>query len=73
MNEVAIDIPFDRINPDTLRKLIEEFVTREWSEAAGPECTLDEKIEQVLKQLKGNRAKIVFDSISETWNIIPQP
>jgi len=71
-NEVAVDIPLDRINPDTLRKLIEEFVTREWSEAGGSECTLDEKIEQVLQQLKDNRAKIVFDSTSETWNIVPQ-
>lgn len=70
-HEEAVDIPLERINPDTLRKMIEEFVTREWSELADSDYTLDEKIEQVLQQLKDKRAKIVFDCTSETWNIIP--
>jgi uncharacterized protein len=71
-HEEAIDIPLDRITPDTLRNMIEEFVTREWSELADSEYTLDEKIEQVLQQLRDNQAKIVFDCTSETWNIIPR-
>ena len=71
MNEDSFDIPLDRINPDLLLKMIEEFVTREWSELADSEYTLDEKIHQVMQQLKDNRAKIVYDSTSETWNIIP--
>ena len=71
MREEAFDIPMDRIDPDTLRKMIEEFVTREWSELADSEYTLDEKIDQVMQQLKDNRAKIVYDNTSETWNIIP--
>jgi len=67
----AVDIPLDRINPDTLRKMIEEFVTREWSELSDSEYTLEEKVEQVLRQLKDERARIVFDCSSGTWNIIP--
>jgi uncharacterized protein YheU (UPF0270 family) len=67
----AVDIPLDRINPDTLRKMIEEFVTREWSELSDSEYTLEEKVEQVLRQLKDDRARIVFDCSSGTWNIIP--
>ena len=70
-HEEAIDIPLDRISPDTLRKMIEEFVTREWSELADSDYTLDEKVEQVLQQLKDKRAKIVYDCTSETWNVIP--
>jgi uncharacterized protein len=69
--EEAVDIPLDRINPDTLRSMIEEFVTREWSELSDSEYTLDEKVEQVLQHLKGNRARIVFDCTSKTWNIVP--
>lgn len=71
MSEEAFDIPLDRINPDTLRKMIEEFVTREWSELADSEYTLDEKINQVMQQLQDKRARIVYDITSETWNIIP--
>jgi uncharacterized protein len=69
--EEAVDIPLDRINPDTLRNMIEEFVTREWSELADSGYTLDEKVEQVLQRLKGRQARIVFDTSSGTWNIIP--
>ena len=71
MSEEFIDIPLDRIDPDILRKMIEEFVTREWSELADSEYTLDEKADQVMQQLKDKRARIVYDSTSETWNIIP--
>ena len=69
--EEPVEIPPDRINPDTLRNMIEEFVTREWSEPADTVFTLDEKVEQVLMQLKVNRVRIVFDGTTGTWNIIP--
>jgi len=69
--EEAVEISPDRINPDTLRKMIEEFVTREWSELTDSGFTLDENIEQVLRQLKERRARIVYNFASETWNIIP--
>jgi uncharacterized protein YheU (UPF0270 family) len=71
-HEEALDIPLERINPDTLRRMLEEFVTREWSELADSGCTLDEKVAQVLQQLKDKRARIVYDSSSETWNIVPR-
>jgi uncharacterized protein len=71
MYEEAIDIPLERINPETLRMMIEEFVTREWSELADSDHTLDEKIEQVMQQLKSRQARVVYDSLTESWNIIP--
>lgn len=73
MTEEALEIPLDRINPDTLRNMVAEFVTREWSELTDSGYTLDEKIEQVMRQLKDKQARIVYDSTTETWNIIPCP
>jgi uncharacterized protein YheU (UPF0270 family) len=70
-HEQAIEIPLERINPDTLQKMLEEFVTREWSELGDSGYTLAEKAGQVLQQLKDKRARIVYDSTSETWNIVP--
>jgi len=69
--EEELEIPPERINPDTLRRMIEEFVTREWSELSDADYSLDQKVDQVLRQLKDRRARIVFDCRSETWNIIP--
>lgn len=71
-NEDGIEIPLERINPETLRKMIEEFVTREWSELSDSGYSMDEKVDRVLQQLQGRQAAVVFDSTSETWNIIPR-
>jgi uncharacterized protein YheU (UPF0270 family) len=69
--EDGVVVPLDRINPDTLRKMVEEFVTREWSELADSDCTFEDKIEQVIQQLNDNRINVVFDLTSETCNIVP--
>lgn len=71
MDEESFDIPLDRINPETLRRMVEEFVTRDWSELADSEFTMDEKVGQVLEQLHDKKARIVYDSTSESWNVIP--
>lgn len=65
--EEGIEIPLDRINPDTLRSMLEEFVTREW---ADEESTLESRIEQVLRQLRERKAKVMYDFRTETWNIV---
>ncbi|MEI6703163.1 MAG: YheU family protein [Deltaproteobacteria bacterium] len=69
--EDGVEVPINRINPETLRKMVEEFVTREWSDLADCDCTFEDKIEQVLQQLKDNKIKVVFDLTSETCNIVP--
>ena len=69
--EEGVVVPHDRISPDTLRKMVEEFVTRDWSELTDAGRTLNEKIEQVIQQLKDGKVKVVFDLTSETCNIVP--
>jgi uncharacterized protein YheU (UPF0270 family) len=69
--EEGVVVPLDRINPETLRNMVEEFVTREWSDLSDAECTFEDKIEQVIQQLTDNRIKVVFDLTSETCNLVP--
>ena len=69
-NEEGLEIPFERISPDTLRKMIEEFVTREWADPVDSGYTLEDKVAQVLRQLETHTAKVVFDATTETWNIV---
>jgi len=68
--EEGIDIPLEKIPPDTLRNMVAEFVTREWGDLGDADYTTDAKIAQVLKQLHDNKAKVVFDLTSESWNIV---
>lgn len=69
--EEGIEVPFRQIDPETLQRMIQEFVTRDgadWGEAG---CSLEEKVRQVLSQLKAGRIKVVFDLRSQTANIVP--
>lgn len=68
--EQGIEIPFEQLDPETLRNLIGEFVTRDgadWGERGG---SLEEKVGQVLQQLKSRQAKIVYDLATKSANII---
>jgi uncharacterized protein len=68
--EDGVEIPFERIDPATLRNLVSEFVTREWEEMGSSTYTLDAKIKQVVQQLKDKKAKVVFDLKTESFNIV---
>lgn len=69
--EHALEIPLERVDPELLHRMMEEFVTREWSELTDSGYTLEEKVAQVHAQLKGKRAKIMYDTLSESWDIVP--
>lgn len=69
--EEGVEIPLDRFQPEILRKMIEAFVTREWSELSDADYSLDEKVEQVLQRLKEKKARVVYDFKTETSNIVP--
>jgi uncharacterized protein len=69
-NENGVDVPFEALSPEALRNLIEEFVTREWSEWSDSGFSLQDKVEQVLRQLREKKVKVVFDITSNTANIV---
>ena len=69
-HEEGVEIPYNQINPDTLHRMIQEFVTRDgadWGDAGG---ALEEKVKQVLKQLHIKKIKVVFDLTSQTANLV---
>ena len=68
--EEGLEIPYQQINPDTLRRMIQEFVTRDGADWAEIGCTLEDKVEQVLRQLRIGKVKVVFDLRTETANLV---
>lgn len=68
--EEGVEVPYSQINPDTLNRLIQDFVARDGVDWADAGCTLEEKVEQVLQQLKNRKVKIVFDLRTQTANIV---
>ncbi|MDO3377108.1 YheU family protein [Geoalkalibacter halelectricus] len=71
--EEGVEVPYERINPETLRNLIQEFVSRDGADWGDAGCSLEDKVNQVLGQLKAGKAKVVFDLKTETANIVVRP
>ncbi len=65
-----MQIPKDQLDPETLRRLVEEYVSREGTDYGEREYTLEEKIAAVMHELDRREAVIVFDPETETCNII---
>ncbi len=68
--EEGVDVPYQQIDSETLRKMIQEFVSRDGADWGDIGCALDDKVEQVLQQLRQKQARIVVDLHSQTVNII---
>jgi uncharacterized protein YheU (UPF0270 family) len=68
--EEGVEVPYLDINPETLRNMIEEFVTRDgadWGDAGG---SMEVKIKQVMRQFEAGKIKVVFDLTSQSANIV---
>jgi len=61
---------FERISPDALQGLVEEFITREGTDYGWEEFTLATKVEQVKQQLRRGEVVIVFDPASESVSLL---
>lgn len=68
--EEGVEVPYERINPETLYNMLSDYVSREWSELSDAGYTHQNKIEQVQQQLKEGRAKVLFDLNTNTWNVV---
>ncbi len=67
----AVNIPHEMLSPEVLRRVIEEFVTREGTEYGDHDVTLDDKVAQVMAQLKRGEAKIAYDDESNSVSLVP--
>jgi len=70
--EAGIEIRFARIDPETLQRMIEEFVTRDGADWAESGCALEDKVRQVLRQLRDGQVKVVYDQKTQTANLVPR-
>ena len=60
----------DRLSNDALQGLIEAFITREGTDYGIDEIALSVKVEQVKQQLACAEVLIVFDSMTESVNLM---
>lgn len=65
-------IPWKELDPDTLANLIEAFVLREGTDYGEQERSLEQKVNDVKRQLTSGEAVLVWSELHETVNIMPK-
>jgi len=71
MKKKPVIVPCDRLSPEALQGVIEEFINREGTDYGMRDVAPESKCLAVKKQLQEGRAHIVFDPETETTTIIP--
>ncbi len=64
-------VPYTALDADTLRAVVESYVLREGTEYGERDYTLADKVAHVMRQLERGEARIVFEPISQSIDIVP--
>ncbi len=70
MNGDGMEIPYDRLSPEVLKGLIEDYITRQIVNYCEPEFDLAAQVTQVRMLLESGKARIVFDDRSASCEIV---
>jgi uncharacterized protein YheU (UPF0270 family) len=65
-----VEVPHTELSTEALRAVIESFVQRESTDYGERDVGHETKITQVLRQLERGEAKILFDPVTESVDII---
>lgn len=65
-----MQIPVDRLDPETLTRVIEEFVSREGTDYGQANPDLLAKVEGIRRKLKSGEAVLCYDEVSESCHIL---
>jgi uncharacterized protein YheU (UPF0270 family) len=68
-----MDIPWQKLQPETLLRLIDEFVTRDGTDYGIREASHETKLAQVERLLKDGKIKVVFDPETESVDLREVP
>ncbi|CAH0534553.1 hypothetical protein VST7929_02497 [Vibrio stylophorae] len=62
-------IPWQQLDPETLRNVVESVILREGTDYGDSELSLDEKVDLVLAQLAHGDAVLVYSELHESVDI----
>ena len=65
-----IAVPYSELSSEVLRGVLEAFVLREGTDYGEREFSLEQKVLDVLQQLERGEARIIFDPVSQSVDIL---
>ncbi len=64
-----MNIPYQELEAETLRAIIEEFISREGTDYGAHEYSLEQKVQQVRNQLERGDVVLNFDPETESCDL----
>lgn len=65
-------VPPQRLQPELLQALLEEYATRDGTDYGERESTLAQKVDQLHRQLHTSDLYLLYDADSEQWDLLPR-
>ncbi len=65
----TVEVPHRQIEPETLQRLIVEYIARDGTFYGEYEMTLDRKVGMIMEQLESGKAVVTWDLESQTSSI----
>jgi len=69
--ELPVVVPHAELSPQALRGVVESFVLREGTDYGERAVPFETKVEQVIRQLERGEARIMFDPVTQSVQIVP--
>ncbi|MDH5173281.1 MAG: YheU family protein [Gammaproteobacteria bacterium] len=67
-----IEVPPQRLQPDILQALLEEYASRDGTDYGERELSLEQKVGSLRAQMHRGDLLIVFDTEGEQWDLLPR-
>jgi len=67
---MAVLVPFEQISAEALSNLMADYVTRDGTDYGFVELSQAQKVQRLHSQLSKGEALIVFDELSESFDIL---
>jgi hypothetical protein len=68
--ELPVAVPHTGLSPEALRGVVESFVLREGTDYGARDVPFETKVAQVLRQLERGEARIMFDPVTRSVQIM---
>jgi uncharacterized protein YheU (UPF0270 family) len=66
----VFEIPWQRLSPEALHGLLEEYINREGTDYGLHELTLEEKLENLLAQIRQGEVLVFYDEETESTQLL---
>jgi len=63
-------VPPQRLQPETLQALLEEFASRDGTDYGEREHSLAEKVQRLQHQFQAQQLVLLYDADSEQWDLV---